>query len=108
MASKSDSTKPSELVDTPELTDASSILIEAYKGKQVEATARFQTHSIEMAAKGYRPTWQSWAPGEWAREAYVVAVLLIFLFGMGILYLGYLLIVEPEGTLTYERRTAAS
>jgi hypothetical protein len=63
-----------------------------------------------MAAEGYRARWQSWAPGEWAREAYVVAVLLIFLFGMGILYLGYLLIVEPEGTLTvtYERRAAAT
>ena len=111
MASKLDSAiTPPEFSDTPVLADASAILVEAYKGKQHEATACFQAHSIVMAAEGYLPTWQSWAPGEWAREAYVVAVLLIFLFGMGILYLGYLLIVEPEGTLTvtYERRAATS
>src|SRR6516225_10436046 len=101
MASKLDSAIESrQLADTPKSADTSAILVEAYKGKQVEATARFQTHSIEMAAEGYLPTWQSWAPGESAREAYVVAVLLIFLFGLGILFLGYLLIVEPEGTLT--------
>ena len=108
MASKLDSAiTPPEFSDTPVLADASAILVEAYKGKQREATACFQAHSIVMAAEGYLPTWQSWAPGEWAREAYIVAVLLIFLFGIGILILGYLLIVEPDGTLTvaYERRS---
>jgi len=101
---------PPEFSDTPVLADASAILVEAYKGKQREATACFQAHSIVMAAEGYLPTWQSWAPGEWAREAYIVAVLLIFLFGIGILFLAYLLIVEPEGilTVTYERRAATS
>jgi len=111
MASKLDSAiTPPEFSDTPVLADASAILVEAYKGKQREATACFQAHSIEMAAEGYLPTWQSWAPGEWAREAYIVAVLLIFLFGIGILFLAYLLIVEPEGvlTVTYERRAATS
>ena len=101
MASKLDSAiTPPEFSDTPVLADASAILVEAYKGKQREATACFQAHSIVMAAEGYLPTWQSWAPGEWAREAYIVAVLLIFLFGIGILFLAYLLIVEPEGILT--------
>jgi hypothetical protein len=111
MAPKLDSAiKPPEFADTPVLADTSTIPVEAYKGKQREAAACFQAHSIEMAAEGYLPTWQSWAPGEWAREAYVVAVLLIFLFGVGILFLAYLLIVEPEGvlTVTYERRAATS
>ena len=111
MASKLDSAiTPPEFSDIPVLADASAILVEAYKGKQREATACFQAHSIVMAAEGYLPTWQSWAPGEWAREAYIVAVLLIFLFGIGILFLAYLLIVEPEGilTVTYERRAATS
>ena len=111
MASKLDSAiTPPEFSDTPVLADASAILVEAYKGKQREATACFQAHSIVMAAEGYLPTWQSWTPGEWAREAYIVAVLLIFLFGIGILFLAYLLIVEPEGilTVTYERRAATS
>jgi hypothetical protein len=90
------------------LADTPSILIKAYEGKQREAIARFQADCIEMAAAGLFPKWQSWAPGEWAREAYVVAVLFIPLFGMGILILAYLLIVEPGGTMTvtYERRAA--
>jgi hypothetical protein len=109
MASKLDdqvgrAIKPAESADTPP-----SILIKTYTGKQGEATALFQADSIEMAAKGYFPTWQSWAPGEWTREAYVIAVLLILLFGMGIFRLAYLVIVEPDGilTVTYERRPAA-
>jgi hypothetical protein len=95
--------KPSELADT------ASLLIKGYEGKQREVTARLQSESIEMATLGYFPTWQNWSPGEWSREAYVVAVLLILLFGMGILILAYLLIVEPDGTLTvtYERRAAS-
>jgi hypothetical protein len=95
--------KPSEFADTPLL------LVKAYQGKEREAIALLQSDSIEMATQGYFPTWQNWTPGEWSREAYVVAVLLIFLFGMGILILAYLLIVEPEGRLTvaYKRRAAA-
>jgi len=98
---------PVELADKPKLSDTPSLVVRAYEGKQGEATARLQADSLEMAAEGHSPTWQNWAPGEWAREAYVVAALLIFLFGIGILILAYLLIVEPDGTLTiaYERRS---
>jgi hypothetical protein len=79
---------------------------ETYKGSQPQAIRRFQADAIEMASKGYFPTSQSWAPGQWGAGAYIVAVLLIFLFGLGILILGYMLIVKPDGTLTvtYERR----
>jgi hypothetical protein len=114
MASKSDNRAGSAIdsaapADKPNLSDTPSLL-KAYKGKQGEVAALLQADSIEMAAEGYFPTWQNWAPGEWTREAYVVAVLLILLFGAGILVLAYLLIVEPDGTLTvaYERRTAAA
>src|SRR6516225_1003792 len=95
--------KPAERADTPH-----SILVKTYTGKQGEATALFQAACIEMATQAYFPTWQSWTPGEWARETYIFAVLLIPLFGIGILRLAYLLIVEPDGTLTvtYERRPA--
>ena len=93
--------KPAERADTPH-----SILVKTYTGKQGEATALFQADCIEMATQAYFPTWQTWTPGEWARETYIFAVLLIPLFGIGILRLAYLLIVEPDGTLTvtYERR----
>jgi hypothetical protein len=75
-------------------------VIREYKGKQREADSQFRADCIEMAARGYFPKWQSWAPGEWPREAYVVAVLLIFLFGLGVFVLAYLLIAEPDGTFT--------
>jgi Uncharacterised protein family UPF0547 len=59
-----------------------------------------------MAAHGYFPTSQSWAPGQWGAGAFFVALLLCFLL-IGFLALIYMLIVRPEGTLTvtYERRT---
>ena len=108
MASKLDDqvgrvTKPTKWADTPH-----SILVKTYTGEQGEATALFQADCIEMATQAYFPIWQSWTPGEWARETYDFAVLLIPLFGIGILRLAYLLIVEPDGTLTvtYERRPA--
>jgi hypothetical protein len=93
--------KPAEWADTPR-----SILVKTYTAKQGEATALFQADCIEMANQAYFPTWQIWTPGEWARETYIFAFLLIPLFGIGILRLAYLLIVEPNGTLTvtYERR----
>ena len=101
---------PAESADKPKLSDTPSLIVKAYEGKQGKVTARLQADSIAMAAGGYFPTWQNWAPGERAREAYVVAALLIFLFGIGILILAYLLIVEPDGTLTvtYERQAAAA
>ncbi len=94
--------------DEPNLSDTPSLL-KAYNGRQGEVAALLQADCIEMAAEGYFPTWQNWAPGEWTREAYIVAVLLILLFGVGILILAYLSIAEPDGTLTvaYERRAAA-
>ena len=89
-----------------ELADRAPILVKEYKGKQGEATSHFRADSVEMAGKGYFPKWQTWAPGEWPREAYVVAGLLILFLGVGILVLAYLLIVEPDGTftVTYEPR----
>lgn len=61
-----------------------------------------------MAAAGYVPVNQVWAPGQWSTGAFVIAVLLLFVFGLGILILAYMLIVKPAGTLTvtYEYRAA--
>jgi hypothetical protein len=107
-ASKSDDQdgrviEPAEWADTPH-----SILVKTYTGKQGEATALFRADRIEMATQAYFPTWQCWTPGEWARETYIFAALLIPLLGIGLLRLAYLLIVEPDGALavTYERRPA--
>ena len=62
-----------------------------------------------MAAFGYFPTSQSWAPGQWGAGAFIVALLLCFIF-IGFLVFVYMLIVRPDGTLTvtYEWRRAAA
>jgi Uncharacterised protein family UPF0547 len=88
--------------------DQSQIVIKTYNGSQAEATSRFQADSIEMAAKGYFPTSQSWAPGQWGFGAFIGALLLCLLL-IGFIALIYMLIVKPDGTLTvtYERRTAS-
>ncbi len=63
-----------------------------------------------MAANGYFPTSQSYAPGSYGCGAFILALILCFLL-IGILVLVYMLIVKPDGVLsvTYEfRSTAAS
>jgi len=69
---------------------------------------RFQADSIQMAADGYFPTSQSWAPGQWGFGAFIGALLLCVLL-IGFIALIYMLIVKPDGTLTvtYELRTAS-
>ncbi|CAJ0878907.1 hypothetical protein AMST5_03011 [freshwater sediment metagenome] len=58
-----------------------------------------------MAAVGYFPVSQSWAPGHWGCGSFIVALLLCFLL-IGFLIFIYMIIVPPSGTLTvtYERR----
>jgi len=99
-------TRQRKLAEQREIIQGRQIIIKTYRGSQAEATMRFQADSTLMAAGGYFPTSQTWAVGQWSARAYFGAVLLIVLFGLGILILGYMLIVKPDGTLTvtYERR----
>src|SRR5262245_6433537 len=52
------------------------VIIRTYSGDQAEATTLFQADSVEMAARGYFPTSQSYAPGQWGCGAFIVALLL--------------------------------
>jgi hypothetical protein len=52
-----------------------------------------------MAAHGYFPKSETWAPGEWGCGAFIVALLLCFIL-IGILVFIYMMIVKPAGTLT--------
>jgi hypothetical protein len=74
-------------------------------GQQADANVKFQRDAAELAQRGYAPTTQSWAQGQWGCGAFLVAALLVFIF-VGILVFLYLLIVKPDGTLTvtYQRR----
>ena len=75
-------------------------VIRMYRGRQREAAAAFARDAEALARSGYGPVAQSWAGGEWGCGAYLLGVLLIIAFGIGLLILGYLLIVKPSGTLT--------
>src|SRR5262245_28942849 len=62
-----------------------------------------------MAAQGYFPTSQIWAPGAYGCGAFLLALLLCFLI-IGILVSIYMVLVKPAGTLTvtYELRAAST
>lgn len=80
-------------------------LIRTYRGKQqADAVQRFQIEAAVLAGKGYRPTSQSWAQGQWGCGAFLIA-LILFLVIIGLFIFLYMLIVKPAGTLTvtYER-----
>lgn len=85
---------------------AGPIYIRAYPGKLGDATGAFQRDVAQMAQAGYHPVNQMYVPGSWSSGAYLLGLLLILAFGLGILILGYLIIVKPDGTLqvTYEFR----
>jgi len=61
-----------------------------------------------MAAQGYFPASQSWAPGTWGCGAFLGALLLCVLL-VGIVIFIFLLIVKPDGTLSviYEFRAVS-
>jgi uncharacterized protein UPF0547 len=91
-----------------ELADQHGIIIKRYTGNQAVAMGRFQADASTMAARGYFPTSQIWAPGQWGAGAFIIALLLCLVL-IGLIALIYMLIVKPDGTLTvtYERRTVA-
>lgn len=82
------------------------IIVRRYIGSQSGAMQTYQQDSIRMAAVGYFPTSQVWAPGEYGCGSFVLALLLCVIL-VGILIFIYMLIVKPNGTLTvtYELRS---
>ena len=92
------------------ITESGSVVVKVYEGSQSEAQRCFQADLTAMAAQGLFPDSATWAPGEWRGGAFAVAVLLIFLFGFGLLILAYMLIVKPNRTLTvtYEPRATVA
>ena len=75
------------------------VVIKTYKGNQQQATEAFQFDAAHMAAQGYRPTAQTWAPGSYGCGSFVVAALLCLVL-IGFIVFIYMLIVKPAGTLT--------
>jgi len=87
----------------------SQVIVRTYTGSQSRAAARFQADAIKLAAEGYVPTSQSWAPGSYGCFAFLIALLLCFVI-IGILIFIFMLIVPPDGTLsvTYSLQPAAA
>ncbi len=75
------------------------VIIKTYKGSEASAAAAFQADSAKMAAQGYFPTAQNWAPGSYGCGAFLGALLLCVVI-IGILIFVYMLLVKPDGTLT--------
>ena len=83
------------------------VLTRTYRGKPHEVEDLRSVDAEALAKRGYFPSSLSYAPGEWSGGAWVLAVVLILLFGLGLLVLIYMVAVKPAGSLTvfYERRT---
>ena len=89
------------------VSDAPPTVERTYTGKlEADADKAFTIEARGLAARGYVPTTQDWAPGQWGRGAWIVAALLCLVL-VGFAVLAYMLLVKPEGTLTvaYERRS---
>ena len=91
---------------TETLADQNPVIVKTYPGKSLDvATAAYQADAPRMAASGYVPTSQTWAPGEYGCGSFIAALLLCVIL-VGIFVFFYMLIVKPDGTLTvtYELR----
>ena len=90
------------------MSNQNQVIIKTYKGSQAQAIAAFQADSVKMAAQGYYPTSQTWAPGSYGCGSFLVALLLCIVI-IGILIFIYMLIVKPDGmlTVTYELRSVS-
>ncbi len=85
-------------------------IVRTYRGKQqADAVTAFRQDAEILAGRGYAPTSQSWAPGQWGCGAFLLALLLAVVI-VGILIFIYMLVVKPEGTLTvtYSRSPAGA
>lgn len=82
------------------------VIVRSYRARSQDAAARqFQADAARLAAQGYHPVSQSWAPGSYGCGCFLLALALAIVI-IGILIFIYMLLVKPEGTLTvtYEYR----
>jgi hypothetical protein len=90
-------------------------LVRLYRGsQQPDAVAEFEKEASSLATRGYLPSTQSWATGQWGVGAWLIAVLACLLIALAIWLLvvavfvfAFMLIVRPDGslTVTYVRQT---
>jgi hypothetical protein len=80
-------------------------IVRTYKGRPDAAAAAFNLDAQRMAAAGWHPVSQSFAPERWSHATLVFAAILAVLL-IGIFMLIYLVANKPPGVLTvvYEYR----
>lgn len=74
-------------------------MIKTYRGREQEATEQFRRDAEVMAAQGYHPVSQTYAPGSYGCMSFLVALALCLIL-IGLLVFVYMIIVKPAGALT--------
>ena len=75
-------------------------LLRTYIGRSDESNRFFQIEADWLAEQGYQPVSHSWVPGEWGSGAYIFALVLTLVVGVGLVVFAYLWTVKPNGTLS--------
>ncbi len=76
-------------------------LARSYRGRSRDWIERVRKRDAELLAqRGYFPTAESFIAGAWRGRDWLAALLIVLLFGLGLLVLAYMLVVRPGGTLT--------
>ena len=88
--------------------ESGDFLVRTYRAhQQSEAIASYVKDAETLAQRGYAPAGQSWGDGQWDGGDFLIA-LFLSLFGIGLIFLAYMAIIRPDGTLcvTYRLRAA--
>jgi hypothetical protein len=82
------------------------VLTRTYRGKPNEVEVLRAADAEALAGRRYFPSTQSYLEGQWGRGAWFGAVILLFVLGLGLPVLLYMVAVKPAGSLivNYERR----
>lgn len=82
-------------------------VVRLYRGLADEASSDFAREASVFAANGYLPVSQQWADGAWNSTTVMLAVFLS-IFAVGVLFLAYMLVASPDGTLSVTYRPSAA
>ena len=84
-----------------------SSMVRMYHGHPSSAKEQYVRKANRLMKEGWMVTSEQWVDGQWGCTAFIVAILLLPVFGIGIFVFLYLLIVKPNNgyfTVTYERK----
>lgn len=94
----------------PETLYGEEVIVRTFRANSPASAVRWYEQDLsDLVDHGYLPVTQTWQSGEWGFRAFLVALVLLLLFGIGVLVFTYLLVVRPPGTMivTYVRRDLA-